>query len=112
MLHDVLLVLPLLGLVLLDQLLGQDDMAEVGDEVCVNPHLDERGLLAQQIDDLDAHRLYVQRGVLAQIEEDLQAFNLVETVTDTLAHLRFLVRRLTLGNPLLVSFRVQKEHFE
>ena len=62
----------------LHQLLRQDDMAEVCHEIGVDAHLDELGLRAQDVNELDAHSLDVERGILAQVKEDLQAIDVQE----------------------------------
>ena len=63
---------------LTDKLLGQDYVAQVGHQICVNSHLDLLGLRTEHIDQFDAHRFDIEGSVLAQVEENLQAIDVEE----------------------------------
>ena len=66
------------GQLLLDQVLWQDDMTQVGHQVCVYAHVYQLRLLAQHVDQLNAHGLDVERSVLTQVQKDLQAIDIKE----------------------------------
>ena len=53
-------------------------MAEIGHQVSVNTHVDQFSVRADQVDQLDAHGLDVERRVLTQEKEDLQAVHVKE----------------------------------
>ena len=67
-----------IGQLLFNQVLWQDDMAQVGHQVCVYAHVYLLSLLAQHVDQLNAHRLDVERRVLTQVQKDLQAIDIKE----------------------------------
>jgi hypothetical protein len=54
--------------------LREDRGAEEGHQFSVDSHLDQVGVAAQDIDQLDAHRFDVEGEVGTEVEEDLQTF--------------------------------------
>ena len=53
---------------LTDKLLRQNNVAQVGHQICVNSHLDLLGLRAEHINQFDAHRFDIEGSILAQVE--------------------------------------------
>lgn len=78
-------------------------MRQVGDQIGVNPHLDQAGMRRQNINQLYAHRFHIQtRVVPAQVEQNVQSVGVEEPLCELDRGRTFLLRLL----------RVQKQNFE
>ena len=53
---------------LLDQLLWQDHMAQISHQIGIDSHLYQLSLLAEDIDEFDAHSFDIERCILAEVE--------------------------------------------
>ena len=74
-------------------------MAQIGDQVRINAHMNELRVRADQVNQLDAHGLDVEACILAEEEQDLQTI-----------HIKELTGKLTRACTLIVSL-VKQEHF-